>query len=158
MIRDFAVLKGELGNVPGDEEAASRATALANIADAPTIEKLVQAFAMFDLVGGQLYVQARRFKYRKVAVDDPESPLHGEVIEERIPDEEVRETPGEWRTVGFVFRFETADTSSPKPFTVLGPIDVEPDKHDEYELASQPPEPEENGAVPVGAEGADPLS
>jgi hypothetical protein len=51
MRRDFSVLKGENGLEPGDDYAASKATALAQLADAGVIEKLTQAVSMLDLFG-----------------------------------------------------------------------------------------------------------
>jgi hypothetical protein len=93
--RDFTIIKGEHGDAEGDEVAASKAVALAQICDGPTIEKIVQSFAMFDLIGGQLYIGALREKY------DAEG--------KRIAAEHAAQTDGSWETVGYLFRFETRD-------------------------------------------------
>lgn len=95
MKRDWNVVKGQYDLQPGDEVAVSRATALANLADAPTIESLIEALAMLDRIGGQLYVQARREKY--------------DAAGQRIPEEFRKDTPGQYETVGYVFRYETRD-------------------------------------------------
>lgn len=95
MKRDFTIIKGEHGDAAGDETAASKATALAQILDGPTIEKIVQSFAMFDLIGGQLYIGALREKY------DAEG--------RRIKVEDAAQVNGSWETVGYLFRFETRD-------------------------------------------------
>ena len=124
MRRDFNVLKGESGGGPGDEEAASKATALAQLADGPTIEKIVQALSMLDLFGGQIYMQAVRAKF------DAEGGV--------IPDAEAKDRPGRWETVGYVFRFETVDPSvlanRGSAFVVPGPIEVR--SADDAELAN----------------------
>lgn len=124
MRRDFYVLKGDGGFAPGDEYAHSKATALAQIGDAPTIEKIVQAFAMLDLLGGQFYVQAVRAKF--------------DADGNRIPDEQAKDTHGSWQTVGFAFRFETADpalaAAKGKSFEVKGLIEERP--NDDAELAN----------------------
>jgi hypothetical protein len=123
MKRDFNVVKGEQGYQAGDEHAVSQATAIAQLADAPTIEKLIQALAMLDLFGGQLYVQAIRAKFDQ----------DGMVI----PDAEAREQTGRWETVGYAFRFDTVDIATMaragNEFVVGSQI--EPDEHDNKELA-----------------------
>jgi len=141
MRRDFNVLKDEGGFEAGDEYAASKATALAQLADAPTIEKFVQAIAMMEMVGGQFYCQAVRAKF------DADNQL--------IPDERAKDTPGRWQTVGYVFRFETFDAGvmaqCGKAFVVPGPIEVK--THDGAELANNAAiadglEPDEREAQP----------
>jgi hypothetical protein len=124
MRRDFGLLKNEGGFEPGDEYAMSKATALAQLVDAPTIERLVQIVSMLDLFGGQCYVQALR---RKVSAEG-----------ELIPEDQAKETPGQWQTVGYVFRFETVDAAQyarrGEAFTVTGPIEVQ--THDDAELGA----------------------
>jgi hypothetical protein len=138
MRRDFSVLKGENGLEPGDDYAASKATALAQLADAGVIEKLTQAVSMLDLFGGQVYVQAVRRKFD----------ANGDLI----PVENAKDTPGRWETVGFAFRFDTADPlilqHRGQAFVVPGPI--EESSADDAELAhiaatEGPPQPEANG-------------
>lgn len=141
MRRDFNVLKDEGGFEAGDDYALSKATALAQLADAPTIEKFVQAIAMMEMVGGQFYCQAVRAKF------DSDDNL--------IPDERAKDTPGRWQTVGYVFRFETFDAGvmaqRGKAFVVPGPIEVR--THDDAEMANNAAvadslEPDEREAPP----------
>lgn len=153
MKRDFNVPKGEHGLEPGDEIALQKATALAQLADAPTIEKLLEAVTMLDLFGGQIYIQAVRAKFTAA----------GEVI----PDSEARETPGRWETIGYVFRFDTVDAAvmenKDNAFVVKGPI--APAAGDDRELGRKealgqvaetpvetpPPSPSANGSAPEPA-------
>jgi hypothetical protein len=93
--RDVTIFKGEQGGVPGDPEAISRATALGNLLDDATLERLAQMFMTFDLIGGQAYIQARREKF------DPAG--------NRIPADEVDDVVGEWQTVGYVIRYDSRD-------------------------------------------------
>jgi hypothetical protein len=93
--RDWGVLKGEDGTVPGDPDSISRAMALGNRFDATTIESVHDALVAMDKFGGQLMIQVRRSKYDASGSEIPPS-LH-------------RETPGQWVTDGFVFSYESRD-------------------------------------------------
>ena len=93
MRRDWAVIPGETGGEPGDQEAGSRAMALANRFDGPTIEKIHDALTALDFVGGQLYIQAYRTKW--------------DADGNQIPEDEQNSTPGQWHTEAFVFSYET---------------------------------------------------
>lgn len=99
MKRDVLIIKGEFDptseDVPGDEDAMSRATALGNLVDHKVTERLLQLLLTFELVGGQAYIQARREKYAPNGT--------------RIPADQVDDVDGEWRTTGYVIRYDSRD-------------------------------------------------
>jgi hypothetical protein len=79
------------GYAVGDAAAHRAAAALADKADAPTIQAVTQMLDFFTLVGGQCHAVTAREKFDR--------------YENRVGDDE----DGEWATTGIVFKYETRD-------------------------------------------------
>lgn len=92
MKREWNVLNGEAGSVPGDEAAQARAVALAQIADAGLIDTLIDAIVLMRRIGGQVYLAAHRAKFD----------ADGAMVSDR-------DTPGRWETVGYLAHYEHRD-------------------------------------------------
>lgn len=97
MRRDWGVIPGETGGVPGDHEAVSRGMALANRFDGPTLEIIHDLLTSMDRMGGQLMIRAHRVKF------DSEG--------NEIPRDQHNKSPGQWLTEAYVFSYETRDAN-----------------------------------------------
>lgn len=108
MKRDFDTLYArneQSGFQVGDDAAHRAAAALADKADAPTIQALTYLLDMAELIGGQFHVTAVREKFDR----------HGN----RIADA----GDGKFETIGLVFNYETRDLRiepATAPDTVFG--------------------------------------
>lgn len=91
MERGWNVIRDREGE--GSPRSAELATALAQVADPELLERLLWAVTLLDSVGGELYIGAFRNKYDEQG--------------NRIPKANLRETPGEYETDGYVLRWDS---------------------------------------------------
>lgn len=99
------------------------ATALAQVCDPETLERLLQIKTLLDSVGGQAYICAFRNKYR-VAL----TPEGDEYLE---PLDDVKQ-PGKYLTDGYAIQYEH-----------IAKINRQAVEQDEREMPDSLPEPEE---------------
>lgn len=88
MVRQFHTVR--VREFEGSERSLQLATALAQVCDPDTLEKLLQIKTSLDTIGGQVYIAAYRTKY-DAATGEP----LGDV-----------KNPGVYETDGYLFQYE----------------------------------------------------